>query len=400
VSVVHETSDLRPAFRALHRGQVLGVLIDQGRRWPGVAVPFFGRPAHVTTAAAEIARRTGASLVPMAIQRRGMRQQVTILPAVDVDWTQPGAVAAATATLARSLESLIWRSPTQWAWTYATWGSAAEPDSAAPRAGSGRDEDGAPAREGDAVMDAEASAMKTARAGTRAGVASRLLAAVGVLLVAAGLAAGGLGCSEDRPAPPARTAPVGEALPSQEITDFVMRETNESGRLTWIFRAAEARIFEARDDVEARGIRIDFYDAEGRVGSVLSADRAVIQRRTNDMHATGNVVVRNAAGQELHTEELMYSSERDKIFTDKFVRVIRGRDLLTGYGLETDPDLEGGQLEIQRDFRATVRDEAVPDLGVGATGGAAPGAGGGASGGATESERGGAVGAGGPDGTP
>ncbi len=420
VAVVHETSDLRPAFRALRRGEVLGVLIDQGRRWPGVGVPFFGRPAHVTTAAAEIARRTGAALVPMAIQRQGWRQRVTILPAVDVDWTQPGAVPAATATLARALESIIWRSPTQWAWTYATWrmpaaGSAAG-GGGVGRLGDGHGRSGARGSEagsaepGGDMMGGTNAAELAERAGARAAPHSRMAlvtSPAAALLLAAAFVAGGLGCSEERPAPPARTAPVGEVLPNQEITEFVLRETDEEGRLTWIFRATEARIFEARDDVEARGIHIDFYDGSGRVASVLSADRAVIQRRTNDMHAMGNVVVRNADGQELHTEELQYSSERNKIFTDKFVRVIRGRDLLTGYGLETDPDLEGGQLEIQRDFRATVRDEAMPDLGVGgsgAGGGAAgSGAGGDAAGSAGDDAAGSAgdgAGGGGQDGTP
>jgi len=405
VAVVHETSDLRPAFRALRRGEVLGVLIDQGRHWPGVGVPFFGRPAHVTTAAAEIARRTGAALVPMAVQREGLRQRVTVLPAVDVDWTQPGAVAAATATLARALESLIWRSPTQWAWTYSTW---SKPAAVTGGGGHREREPGGKAMGGANAAETTASAggsaaAEPASAGESAAASGRRVPAAVIavaFLLASALAAAGLGCTEERPAPPARTAPVGEALPNQEITDFVLRETNESGRLTWIFRATEARIYEARDDVEARGIHIDFYDGSGRVSSVLSAERAVIQRRTNDMHATGNVVVRNSDGHELHTEELQYSSERDKIFTDKFVRVIRGRDLLTGYGLETDPDLEGGQFEIQREFRATVRDEAVPEIGSPAGGGAGGSAeGGDAGGGAAGGDAGGGAGGGGQDGT-
>lgn len=371
VRVVHETGDLRGVFRALRRGEVLGLLIDQGRRWPGLCVPFFGRPAHVTTAPAEIARRTGAALIPMSIRQHGLRHRITVLPAVDVDWERPGAIAAATATLARAVESLIWRCPTQWAWTYGLWSTGA--GSAAANPGGGNEEPG-----GD-VMGATSGCERPHAAGALAGAA----VPVAALLVATALASGGLGCGSgaERPAsPPARSAPAGEAMPSQELSDFVLRETNEEGRLTWIFRAAEARIYEARDEIAARGIHIDFFDASGRVTSVLSADRAVIERRTNDMQAAGNVVVRNSEGHELHTEELQYSSQRDKIFTDEFVRVLRGRDVLTGYGLETDPDLEGGQFEIQREFEATVRDEAVPEVGGGAGGGASGDPGGGAGG--------------------
>jgi LPS export ABC transporter protein LptC len=152
-----------------------------------------------------------------------------------------------------------------------------------------------------------------------------------------------------------------EEVPDQEITQFVLRETREDGSLAWILRAVEAKIYEVRDEVDAETVEIDFYNAAGEVSSVLTADRGVIERRSYDMRALGNVVVRNREGHELSTEELQYSTKRAKIHTDGFVTVVRGRDVLTGYGLETDPDLAGGQFEIKRDVRATVRDESASD---------------------------------------
>lgn len=121
VAVLDEASDLRPAFRALRAGGALGILIDQSRHRPGVWVPFLGRPARIATGAAEFARRTGARMVPMAIQRAGRRHRLTVLPPVDVDWSRAGATEAATAALTRSLESLIWRAPEQWTWMYDAW---------------------------------------------------------------------------------------------------------------------------------------------------------------------------------------------------------------------------------------------------------------------------------------
>jgi len=160
--------------------------------------------------------------------------------------------------------------------------------------------------------------------------------------------------SDREGAPP---APIGDKnQPSQEIGQFTLRETDAEGRLTWVLQAATAEVFEARDEVEAEKIHIDFYDDKGGVSSVLTADRGVIVRRTNDMRALGHVVVRNAAGEELLTEELAYDAPREKITTEAFVTLIRGRDVLTGYGLEADPDLAAGTFEIQRDVRATVRD--------------------------------------------
>jgi KDO2-lipid IV(A) lauroyltransferase len=125
ISTVPESGDLRPALRTLRAGGVLGLLIDQGRRGPGIWVPFLGRPARMASGAAELARRTGALLLPLGIRRVGSRQRLTVLPPVDVDWQHPGATAAVTAALCRSLESLIWRCPEQWTWMYDAWAVAA-----------------------------------------------------------------------------------------------------------------------------------------------------------------------------------------------------------------------------------------------------------------------------------
>ncbi len=126
--------------------------------------------------------------------------------------------------------------------------------------------------------------------------------------------------------------------------------------MTWVLNAATAQIFEEQDQVHAETIHIDFFRPTGERSSVLTADRGIITRRTNDMRALGHVMVRNADGHELLTEELAYDAGREKITTEAFVTLIRGRDVLTGYGLEADPDLAAGTFEIQRDVRATVRD--------------------------------------------
>ena len=172
------------------------------------------------------------------------------------------------------------------------------------------------------------------------------------------LAVAALGCDrggleergDGRPESPDSTAA------SQEIRNFTLRETDAEGRLSWVLRAKGAQVFETRDLVEADSIHIDFFDRNGEQASVLTAERGIIARTSNDMRAAGNVIVRNRDGHELRTEELAFASGRNKIYTDKFVTLTRGRDVLTGYGLETDPDLAGGRFEIQRDVRATVRD--------------------------------------------
>ena len=115
-------------------------------------------------------------------------------------------------------------------------------------------------------------------------------------------------------------------------------------------------MYDARNSIVARGVRVDFYDANGAKTSELSAREGEIDRMTRDMTARGNVVLQTAEGTRMSTDHLQFLNRSQKIVTDGFVEIVRGRDVLTGYGLETDPDLEAGQFVIQRDVHASVRE--------------------------------------------
>ena len=72
------------------------------------------------------------------------------------------------------------------------------------------------------------------------------------------------------------------------------------------------------------------------------------------MLAFGNVVVTTTDGKVLETDSLYWNSDSSKIVTECFVRLTEGSDVVTGYGLECDPDL--GTVDIKRDVRATISD--------------------------------------------
>lgn len=162
-------------------------------------------------------------------------------------------------------------------------------------------------------------------------------------------------CSEDGARQRPGEGEDGGELPDQQITDFVLRETDE-GALAWVLQAETAEVFEQRNEIRASNLSVDFYDEEGEVSSVLTAREGTIHRRSNAMQARGDVVVRSRDGRVLETQTLQYSPATQRVSTDDFVRIIDGRNVLTGYGLESDPDLREGTFEIKRDVQATVLD--------------------------------------------
>jgi LPS export ABC transporter protein LptC len=141
-------------------------------------------------------------------------------------------------------------------------------------------------------------------------------------------------------------------LPDQEVSDFAVTETDE-GRVQWKMFARSAAIYSARNQIVAHGVRVDFYGEDGKRSSTLTAREGEMHQTQRDMLARGNVVLQTEEGTRMSTETLRFLNRTQKIVSDDFVRVERGGDVLTGYGFESDPNLQ--HFEFKRKVQATVR---------------------------------------------
>jgi LPS export ABC transporter protein LptC len=177
---------------------------------------------------------------------------------------------------------------------------------------------------------------------------SRMAALALAALLAAGLAAG---CGRQRDMSPASAT--GE-LPDQEVSDFVLTETQE-GTPAWTLFARYAATYSARNTITARAVRVDFFDREGKGTSTLTAREGEINQSSRDMLARGNVVLKSAEGTRMSTEEMRFLNRTQRIVVPdtRLVRVERTGDVLTGYGFESDPELR--HFEFKRRVTATVR---------------------------------------------
>jgi LPS export ABC transporter protein LptC len=144
------------------------------------------------------------------------------------------------------------------------------------------------------------------------------------------------GCGQQR-----STGPVGSTgeLPDQEVRNFVLTETDQ-GNPVWKLYARYAAMYDARNSIVARGVRVDFYDQQGRKTSELSAREGEIDQMSRDMTARGNVVIQTTEGTRMTTEELRFLNRSQKLRTDREVRFERAGNVLTGVGFESDPGLE------------------------------------------------------------
>jgi len=142
-------------------------------------------------------------------------------------------------------------------------------------------------------------------------------------------------------------------IPDQEARDFTLTESSE-GRKSWTLWASYAAMYDEQHLVDAQRVRIEFFDSKGNRFSTLLADRGAVHQRTNDLEARGNVRITTETGVTMETDSLRWLNSTGKIASDAFVRVTRKNDVVTGYGFESDPNLD--HFHLTREVRAEVRE--------------------------------------------
>ncbi len=108
---------------ALRRGEHLGMLVDQ-KLSDGIPVPFFGRDAMTTSAAAQLALKFGCPLVPARVERlEGARFRLTLYPPMELP-SSGDRRADVVETMRRVnalFEGWIRARPEQWLWIHRRW---------------------------------------------------------------------------------------------------------------------------------------------------------------------------------------------------------------------------------------------------------------------------------------
>lgn len=129
--------------------------------------------------------------------------------------------------------------------------------------------------------------------------------------------------------------------PDHESWDVRITITNAGIKRAYI----EADYLEQYNDKHfislEKNVKIDFYDADEKRISNLSADKAEINERTNFLRAINNVIVESDSGVTLFTDTLSWDNVRELIFTDDSVMITtESNDTLYGIGFESDVNME------------------------------------------------------------
>ena len=84
------------------------------------------------------------------------------------------------------------------------------------------------------------------------------------------------------------------------------------------------------------GIEVTSYNSTGTKESLWRADYAIKYSESGITEAKGNIVLENFKNEKLETDFLVWDQKKEKIYTDKFVRIIQTNDTITGQGFESN----------------------------------------------------------------
>jgi LPS export ABC transporter protein LptC len=152
-------------------------------------------------------------------------------------------------------------------------------------------------------------------------------------------------CREDGVKPPVTQTAADSA---DQILFGLMHYVTEEGVKRSLVEADTAYLYDATQTAELKKVKVTFYDQDGAVSSVLTANEGTYFQQTGGMTARGNVIGTAPDGRTLRTTELKYEPNSKKVSTDKTFTFMREGNLLEGDGFVSDVDFSNIVVERPR----------------------------------------------------
>jgi LPS export ABC transporter protein LptC len=126
--------------------------------------------------------------------------------------------------------------------------------------------------------------------------------------------------------------------------------------------AGKVRQFDNGDREFPEGLFLEFYDSL-QITSTMSANNAYYYKSTNKWRAQGKVSVKSQVkNEQLNTEELFWFPATKKIYTEKFVTIRTGTEVIYGTGLDADQDLTNYRIRrVEGEFEVDENGNRNPD---------------------------------------
>ena len=135
---------------------------------------------------------------------------------------------------------------------------------------------------------------------------------------------------------------LGPAIEAKDITTLF----TDSAVLRVKLQAPVQWELQNKDREFPEGMEVGFHESDTVRTSKLTANYGYYYDKEKLYKASGNVIINNEEKNEtLKTEELFWEPAKEKIYTEKFVRIVTDKEILEGEGLEAKEDFSSYRIK-------------------------------------------------------
>lgn len=114
---------------------------------------------------------------------------------------------------------------------------------------------------------------------------------------------------------------------------------SDSGETKLILEAPVQLQLQNNDREFPEGVYVEFFDEMKDPKAILTSNYAIFYKEKNLYKISGKVIIDNKRdGKKMSTEELFWSPETKKIYTDKFLIIETANEVIKGEGMDATQD--------------------------------------------------------------
>jgi LPS export ABC transporter protein LptC len=133
-----------------------------------------------------------------------------------------------------------------------------------------------------------------------------------------------------------------ENLPSLSVGELETIIT-DSGRVSYRFITPEMNQYDNREKPYTefpQGLHLIVYNNQEEIDAQIKSKYAIYREKEELWELLNNVEAVNFKDEVINTEQLFWDLKKQKIYSDEFIKITTEEEILTGYGFESDENLE------------------------------------------------------------
>ncbi len=152
-----------------------------------------------------------------------------------------------------------------------------------------------------------------------------------------------IACNQSKIEPVINTQFGNEKIPVQESwnSKVYIYELNKKKAIVY---STYLKKFEKPAETLLENMKVEFYDENENLSSVLTSRKGRIDDKTKDMFALDSVIVKSDSGITLYSDELMWKNKDRKIVSTLYIKIITKDETIEGYGFESDQNLKNYKI--------------------------------------------------------